>query len=113
MFLDDFDESQFADVYAVWPRLASAIITIMLVIVLLVLLNLLLARMGDTYNRISEHAELEWLLQRARVVRAIESEMTDQELMAIRRQFLEEDQSGRLCFSVAEVDHEYWRLPRS
>ena len=108
-FLSKFDPDQFEAVYNMWPRLASCIVTLMLVLVMLVLMNLLLARMGDTYNRISEQAELEWLLQRARVVRSIETEMTDEELHVVWNGHLELDMSGRECFRVAEVDNEYWR----
>ena len=107
-FLDSFDEGHFHDLYTVWPRVAPSIITVYLIMVTLIMMNLLLARMGDTYNRISEQAELEWLLQRARVVRGIENEMTDEEREAVWNQFLVQDRSGRLCFQVQEVNAEYW-----
>ena len=111
-FFDAFDESHFHDVYARWPRAGPGIITVYLVMVMLVMVNLLLARMGDTYNRISEYAELEWLLQRARIVRGIENEMTDTERNELSERFFMQDRSGRLCFQVAEVDPEYWKRSR-
>ena len=61
--LDDFDADQFGDSFFIWPRVAQLVITFYLLIVTLVLMNMLIAKMGDTYNRISEIAELEWLLQ--------------------------------------------------
>ena len=111
-FLASFEESHFQDVIDTWPRLARSVITTYLIMVVLVLMNLLLARMGDTYNRISEQAELEWLLQRARVVCGMENEMTEDARAEIRDKFLVLDWSGRLCFQVAEVDDNFWRHPK-
>ena len=67
-FLDAFDDAHFQNVHALWPQWGPGITTSYCIMVTLVMMNLLIARMGDTYNRISESAELEWLLQRARVV---------------------------------------------
>lgn len=58
------------------PRLFSVIFTIMCII----LLNLLVAMMGDTYGEISQDAELEWHKQRAGIIFSIEQNMTDAEL---------------------------------
>ena len=49
-FLASFHESHSEDVFTRWPGPDEP------------------ARMGDTHNRISEQADLEWLLQRTRVI---------------------------------------------
>ena len=112
-FLDAFEESHFHDIYNHWPRLGPTIITVYVMMVTLVMMNLLIARMGDTYNRISDSAELEWLLQRARVVRGMENELNDAEHEEIMNHFLVLDRVGKPCLQVKEVDHGYWRKSKN
>jgi hypothetical protein len=111
--LDDFDADQFGDSFFIWPRVAQLVITFYLLIVTLVLMNMLIAKMGDTYNRISEIAELEWLLQRARVVNSIENEMSDEQMAVIRNAHWVLNRDGEHCFQIEEVDWEYWKSPRT
>lgn len=58
----------------------AKLILVAFVVMCIVLLNLLVAMMGDTYSMISEDAELEWMLQRASTIFSIEQNMSDEEL---------------------------------
>ena len=58
---------------------------------------------GDTYNRIAGHAELEWILERARVLRSMENEMTSKEREQMQTLYWVQDSNGRPCFQVQEV----------
>lgn len=61
-----------------------------IVVVSLCLLNLLIAMMGDTYSKVSEDAENQWHLERARVIMAIENEMTTEERKNPRNKYFVE-----------------------
>ena len=66
------------------PKMAA----IFFIIMCIILLNLLVAMMGDTYSKITEDAKGEWQMQRAQIIFSIEQNMTDDEL--------------------ANVDNKYW-----
>jgi len=57
------------------PRIFSVFFTIMCII----LLNLLVAMMGDTYGEISQDADLEWQRERAGIIFSIEQNMSDED----------------------------------
>lgn len=46
------------------------------ILVSILLLNMLIAMMGDTYAKVCEQAEGQWRLERARIIMSIEQEMT-------------------------------------
>jgi hypothetical protein len=55
----------------------SSLLSIFYVVIMgILLINLLIAMMGDTYSRITEDAEKEWHLEWARIIYAIEDEMS-------------------------------------
>ena len=58
------------------PRMLS----VCFILICIILLNLLIAMMGDTYSRITEDAKGEWLMQRAQIIFSIESNMSDAQL---------------------------------
>jgi ankyrin repeat protein len=57
------------------PRIFLVFFTIMCII----LLNLLVAMMGDTYGEISQDADLEWQRERAGIIFSIEQNMSDED----------------------------------
>jgi len=75
--LGDFDLEAAAETPFQTATISLLILYVVLVTILL--LNLLIAMMGDTYGRIIEDADKKWHLERARVVTSIENEMTASE----------------------------------
>ena len=88
--------------------MAKIVITLYLITVTLVMMNLLIAKMGETYNRIAEHSEVEWILERARVLSSIEAEMTPSERESVHGSYWVKDRYGRNCFQVQDYDPSYW-----
>ena len=107
--VDSFDEDHFQDTYGQWPLLGRALITLYLTMVVLVMMNLLIAKMGDTFNNMTERAELIWLLNRSRVLSAIEKEMSEEERKRAQNEICASDRFGRLCFELVQVDADRWK----
>jgi len=61
------------------PVLATFLITIYIVVISVMLLNLLIAMMGDTYSKIVDEAQQIWQLEQARILFSIENEMSKSE----------------------------------
>ena len=57
------------------PLLVNVLVLLYASVILIVLLNLLIARMGDTYNRIARNSERRWLLERYRIIQRIQSDL--------------------------------------
>ncbi|CAF1036236.1 unnamed protein product [Rotaria magnacalcarata] len=75
--LGDFDLDAYTETNY---RYVSVILLIVYIIVVtILLLNLLIAMMGDTYGNVIEGATQIWHLERARIVFAIENEMSGEE----------------------------------
>lgn len=75
--LGDFELDQFAD--TPYTAVSVGLLVVYVVTITILLLNLLVAMMGDTYEKINEAAEMQWHLERARIVFAIENEMSSEE----------------------------------
>jgi len=75
--LGDFDLEQ----YTASPQktISVSLLICYVVVVTILLLNLLIAMMGDTYGNVNEEADKQWHTERARIVFAIENEMSDDE----------------------------------
>jgi len=73
--LGDFDVSSYQSNR--FPRLATGFVLLYISLLSLVLVNMLIAKMGDTYNKIVEEAEKRWTLERARLVIDIERSMSE------------------------------------
>jgi len=71
----EFEES----LNSAFPAVSVILIVTYVVVVGIMLLNLLIAMMSETYSRISEEADKQWHLEWARIILAIESEMTQKE----------------------------------
>jgi len=75
--LGQFDLEQFSS-----SRYAAVCVSLLVVYVVtcsILLLNLLIATMGSTFELINESSEKQWHLERARIIFAIEREMTSEE----------------------------------
>lgn len=59
--------------------LSLALIVMFVVIVAVLMINLLIAMMGSTYELIEENALLRWRMERARIISRIEQEMSENE----------------------------------
>jgi len=77
----DFEDFN-ADLRAKW--FGSILLVIYVVLVTILLLNLLIAMMANTYNQVESRSNLEWLLAYAQIITEIEREM--------RRKSLSEEQ---------------------
>lgn len=75
--LGDFDLEQFAD--SPYTAVSVGLLVVYVVTITILLLNLLIAMMGDTFEKINEAAEMQWHLERARIVFALENEMSREE----------------------------------
>eukprot|EP01126_Amoeba_proteus_P048002 TRINITY_DN5523_c0_g1_i1.p1 TRINITY_DN5523_c0_g1~~TRINITY_DN5523_c0_g1_i1.p1 ORF type:complete len:631 (-),score=144.40 TRINITY_DN5523_c0_g1_i1:133-2025(-) len=59
--------------------LATPLIVFYVLVVTIMLLNILVAMMGSTFNAIYDDADKEWQVQWAKIIFSIENEMTDEE----------------------------------
>lgn len=66
---------EYSLIVTIIPRIVSVLFTMMCII----LLNLLVAMMGDTYGEISQDADLEWQRERAGIIFSIEQNMSDKD----------------------------------
>eukprot|EP01046_Picozoa_sp_COSAG06_P088459 COSAG06_NODE_34878_length_468_cov_0.688347_1_plen_113_part_10 len=66
MMMGDFDAETLNDAYM--PKLAWAVFFLYILIVNIVMLNLLIALMGGSYERVEEYAKLESLKNRAQLI---------------------------------------------
>lgn len=78
--LGDIDfESYMDNEKVVHPWLSTLLITLYIVSISVMLLNLLIAMMGDTYTKIIDDSRKIWQLQQARILFSLETEMTTEE----------------------------------
>ncbi len=75
--LGDFEVDTYAE--TTFQYVSVSLLIIYVVVVTILLLNLLIAMMGDTYGNVIEGATELWHLERARIVFAIENEMSTKE----------------------------------
>ncbi|CAF1178130.1 unnamed protein product [Didymodactylos carnosus] len=102
--LGDFDIDYFAE--TTFQYLSVSLLIIYVVVVTVLLLNLLIAMMGDTYGRLIGNATQIWCLERARIVYAIENEMSTEE-RNLNRYWTIVD--GERYFQVEEVNDKHFR----
>ncbi|CAF2968451.1 unnamed protein product [Rotaria sp. Silwood2] len=77
--LGDFDIDHYTG--TTFQYASVSLLVIYVIVVTILLLNLLIAMMGDTYGNVIEGATHIWHLERARIVFAIENEMSTDERM--------------------------------
>ena len=89
------------------PWLAVVLAVSYTVLIAVMLLNLLIAMMGDTYSRIREDARLIWRLEQARIIFSIETEMTEADWAVASNQYWTEI-GGQRFVQVYEVDQDHF-----
>ncbi|XP_050533722.1 transient receptor potential cation channel subfamily V member 5 isoform X2 [Daktulosphaira vitifoliae] len=73
LFQVTMGEYNYADLsYTVYPALSKTVFTIFMVLVPILLLNMLIAMMGNTYAHVIEQSEKEWMKQWAKIVVTLE-----------------------------------------
>eukprot|EP01126_Amoeba_proteus_P057551 TRINITY_DN7331_c0_g1_i6.p1 TRINITY_DN7331_c0_g1~~TRINITY_DN7331_c0_g1_i6.p1 ORF type:complete len:324 (-),score=79.26 TRINITY_DN7331_c0_g1_i6:199-1170(-) len=77
ILLSDLDMDDYIQVDAYF--LSTPLIVFYVLVVTIMLLNILVAMMGSTFNTIYDDADKEWQIQRAKIIFSIENEMTDEE----------------------------------
>eukprot|EP00455_Lapot_gusevi_P012680 TRINITY_DN1605_c0_g1_i4.p1 TRINITY_DN1605_c0_g1~~TRINITY_DN1605_c0_g1_i4.p1 ORF type:complete len:685 (+),score=183.66 TRINITY_DN1605_c0_g1_i4:122-2176(+) len=99
----DFDEYQGNR----FPVLAITLLVIFVVVVSIMLLNILVAMMGDTYGNITEEADKQWSLERARIMFSLQNEMTYDEMMGPDYRYWT-DLNGARYLQVISVDEAHY-----
>jgi hypothetical protein len=111
VLLNSFDESSFHDGIAEPYRPLSFLLIILYIVTLtIMLLNLLIAMMGDTFNSTKEDADKVWHMSYAQIITSLESEMSQSELQKEEIRYWLED-NGSKYLQVEEVDPDYY-LPK-
>lgn len=92
--------------------LSTFLFIIYIVLSSIMLMNMLIAQMGDTFAAIKGTGELQWELERARIMSAIEDEMSEDDLAKAKKQYASavvENGSTVLTFAVqvTKADHIY------
>ncbi|CAF1392106.1 unnamed protein product, partial [Didymodactylos carnosus] len=104
--LGDFDIDAYAQ--TTFQYVSVCLLIVYVVVVTILLLNLLIAMMGDTYGNIIEGATQIWHLERARIVYAIENEMsTEDRNLETNKYWTNVD--GERYLQVEEVDDEHFK----
>eukprot|EP00004_Rigifila_ramosa_P007689 TRINITY_DN1882_c0_g1_i1.p1 TRINITY_DN1882_c0_g1~~TRINITY_DN1882_c0_g1_i1.p1 ORF type:complete len:872 (-),score=247.67 TRINITY_DN1882_c0_g1_i1:13-2559(-) len=103
-----------------WPVVSIGLLIIYIAINIILLLNLLIAMMGDTFSRIFEEAEKQWTLEWARIIFSIESEMPEKERRLKKNMYWTELEDGdadgtdkhtkhkKRFLQIEETDSTYW-----
>lgn len=65
--------------YTVYPTMSKIVFTVFMVLVPILLLNMLIAMMGNTYAHVIEQSEKEWMKQWAKIVVALERAVSQED----------------------------------
>ena len=84
--------------------LSSVLLISYIIVVSILLFNLLIAMMGNTYSDINEEAKKHWQLQKCRTIFSIQSEMSREELRSLNY-FVEIDKKRFLEVTETDVNH--------
>jgi len=103
--LGDFELDTYAE--TTFQYVSVSLLIAYVVVVTILLLNLLIAMMGDTYGNIIEHSTQLWHLERARIVFAIENEMSVEERHLDANKYWA-TVSGKRYLQVQQVDDEHF-----
>ena len=76
--LGDFDFDEYSE--SRFPGIAVFLLVVFVVVVSIMLLNILIAMMGETYGTVVEEADKQWALERARIMFSIQNEMSLDEM---------------------------------
>jgi len=98
---DDYLASRF-------PVISVSLLLMYVMVVSILLLNLLIAMMGDTYAKIIEEADKQWHLEWARIIFSIENEMSPAERLDPKNTYWT-NVNGLRYLQVQEVDANHFR----
>ncbi|CAF1503535.1 unnamed protein product [Adineta ricciae] len=104
--LGDFDLDQYTE--ATFQYINILLLIVYVVVVSILLLNLLIAMMGDTYGKVIESATQIWHLERARIVSAIENEMSNDERKLEKNKYWT-NVDGQRYLQVEEIDKDCFK----
>ena len=105
--LNDFDFDMYSESKHSW--IAVSLLLTFVIVVSIVILNIFVAMLSSTYVRISEDADKQWLLERARITFAIQNEMSSSELNAPHYRYWTEIK-GMRYLQVIAPDTEHYTL---
>jgi ankyrin repeat protein len=108
--LGDFELDQFAD--TPYTAVSVGLLVVYVVTITILLLNLLIAMMGDTYEKINESSTSQWHLERARIIFAIENEMTSEERNSTENKYWT-SVKGERFLQVLEVNPDHFKSEKS
>lgn len=104
MMTNGFEKDSAVDVFF------DALVVTYAVLVPILLINMLIAMMNDTYNKVSEKAEQQWRLERARVITSIEQELYSNHRGVAGKYWVEIEGKGR-CLQMQQVhDSSAWAM---
>eukprot|EP00667_Euglena_gracilis_P003822 EG_transcript_3837 len=81
----EFDFDAWNDGTNAW--LLTVLVIVYIIFVNIMLINLLIAMMGNTYDAINETAELRWYIERANIMSSFEGELSLEEMQARRSKY--------------------------
>ena len=87
-----------------YRHLSSVLLISYIIVVSILLFNLLIAMMGNTYSTINEEAKKHWQLQKCRTIFSIQSEMSKSELKNLNY-FVEINKKRFLEVTVEDSNH--------
>eukprot|EP01103_Thecamoeba_quadrilineata_P015282 TRINITY_DN477_c0_g1_i1.p1 TRINITY_DN477_c0_g1~~TRINITY_DN477_c0_g1_i1.p1 ORF type:complete len:642 (+),score=111.44 TRINITY_DN477_c0_g1_i1:45-1970(+) len=91
-----------------FPFISVSLLLVYVMVVSILLLNLLVAMMGDTYAKIIEEADKQWHLEWARIIFSIENEMSPAERLEPRNCYWT-NVGGLRYIQVQEVDSKHFQ----
>lgn len=82
------------------------------IVVTILLLNLLIAMMGNTYGNINDEADDQWFLERARLISSIENEM-DEECRNLPQNRYWTTLGGKRYLQIEAIDQDHFRADKN
>ena len=104
--LGEFDLEKYRE-NSTHPMLATNFVLVYVVLLSVVLVNMLVAKMGDTYTKISDDAQLRWRLEVARMVLSMEKSMSEKERKEEINKYWVTTEEHRYL-QVEEEDQKHW-----
>jgi len=90
-----------------YPVLNVSLLVVYIIVVSILLLNMLIAMMGDTYANVIGEADIQWHLEWARIILSLENEMTEAERKLKKNKYWTEI-DGKRHLMIQEVDEDYF-----
>jgi len=86
--IGDFPFEEYTDpVTGAKLAIVAGLVTSYILLVVILLLNLLIAMMGNTYSDVEEQAEKRWYVERANLMAAYEAEFTTEQMQQLRNKY--------------------------